>query len=99
MTKKFYSDYVRHALRFYSRNLESPVFNCPATQKNWIACDTVLNEHFPRYKDVLISVYSGFDTMGDNVYEAAKKYNMPQDNIWTMMEELEKLIARERGLI
>lgn len=99
MTKKFYSEYVRHALRFYARHLEAPVFNCPAAQKNWVACDSVLNEHFPRYKDVLISVYRGFDTMGDNVYEAAKRYNMPQDNLWTMMEELEKRVAHARGLI
>lgn len=99
MTKKFYSDYVRHALRFYARNLELPVFNCIAAKKNWDACDTILNNHFPRYKEVLISVYGAFDTMGDNVYEAAKKYNMVQETIWTMMEDLERLIAKERGLI
>lgn len=99
MTKKFYSDYVRHALRWYARNLESPIFNCIAAQKNWDACHTILNEHFPRYKDVLISVYRAFDTMGDNVYETAKKYNMSQDRIWTMMEDLEKRVAQARGLI
>lgn len=99
MIKQYYSDYVRHALRFYSRNLENPVFRCIATEKNWIACDTVLDKYFPKYKEVLISVYQSFDTMGDNVYETAKKYNLPQDCIWTMMGNLEKLIAQERGLI
>lgn len=99
MIKKYYSDYVRHALRFYSRNLVAPTFNCIAAQKNWHACENILNEYFPRYKGLLISVYKPFDTMGDNVYESAKKYNMPQENIWTMMDELERLIAQERGLI
>ena len=99
MTKKYYSEYVRHALRFYARNLEEPTFNCIATQKNWNACDTILNTHFPRYKGMLISVYKPFDTMGDNVYETAKKWNIPQETIWTMMDELERLVAQERGLI
>lgn len=99
MTKKYYSDYVRHALRFYSRHLENPIFNCIANEKNWIACDTILDKHFPRYKAVLISVYKPFDTMEDNVYESAKRHNIPQDNIWTMMDELERLVAQERGLI
>lgn len=99
MIKKYYSDYVRHALRFYARNLESPIFNCIAAKKNWNACETILNEHFPRHKGMLISVYKPFDTMGDNVYETAKKYNISQENIWSMMDELERLVAQERGLI
>lgn len=99
MIKRFYSDYVRHALRFYSRNLENPVFKCQADEKNWIACDTILSQYFPSYKDALISVYQAFDTMGDNVYESAKRFNIPQANIWMMMESLEKHIAEERGLI
>lgn len=99
MIKKYYSDYVRYALRFYSRNLKNPAFNCIASEKNWNACDKVLNLHFPIYKDVLLSVYQGRDTMGDNVYETSKIYNVPQDKIWAMMDNLEKLIAQERGLI
>lgn len=99
MNKKYYSEYVRHAIRFYSRHLENPTFNSIAAQKNWIVCDTVLNHYFPRYKEVLISVYKPFDTMGDNVYQASRQYNIPQDNIWTMMDELERLIAVERGLL
>ena len=99
MIKKHYSDYVRHALRFYSRNLENPIFKCIIARQNWNACDTVLNKHFPAYKDILISVYQSFDTMGDNVYQTAKKYDIPQDNIWAMMDELERRVAQERGLI
>ena len=99
MNKRFYSDYVRNALRFYSRNLDIKVFNCIASKRNWNACNNVLNLHFPLYKEVLISVYKGYDTMGDNVYETAKKYNIPQDKIWAMMERLERLIAVERGWI
>jgi hypothetical protein len=99
MVKKHYSDYVRHALRFYARNLDASAFKCSAAEQNWSACNTVLDEHFPEYRELLISVYQAFDTMGDNVYEAAKKYNVPQDNIWSMMADLERRVAKERGLI
>lgn len=99
MTKKHYSDYVRHALRFYSRNLNNPIFKCIVAQQNWKACNTVLNEHFANCKEILIAVYQPFDTMGDNVYEAAKRFDIPQDNIWAMMDDLEKRVAQERGLI
>lgn len=99
MNKTYYSDYVRAALRFYSRNRENPIYRCIADEKNWNACDTVLDKYFPIYKEVLIAVYQGFDTMGDNVYETAKKYNIPQGNVWNMMKDLERLVARERGLI
>ena len=99
MVKKYYSDYVRHALRFYARHQNMPLFNRMAEQRDWNACRTVLNEHFSEYKELLISVYQAFDTMADNVYEAAKKYNVPQDNIWSMMADLEKRVAIERGLL
>lgn len=99
MNKQYYSDYVRHALRYYSRNLENPVFKCVANEKNWLACDTVLDKYFSKYKEVLIAVYQSFDTLGDSVYETANKYDIPQGKIWTMMKNLENLIAEERGLI
>jgi hypothetical protein len=99
MIKKHYSDYVRHALRYYTRNLENPVFKCLVSQQNWLVCHSVINRYFSEHKEVLIAVYQPFDTMGDNVYQASKKHNIPQDNIWSMMADLEKLIAQERGLI
>ena len=46
MIKKFYSDYVRHAMRFYARHLENPEFRCEADRKNWNACAAVLDKHF-----------------------------------------------------
>ena len=99
MVKKHYSEYVRHILRFYTRNLKQPVFNSIISQQNWLVCHSVINRCFPEHKDVIIAVYQPFDTMGDNVYQASKAYNIPQDNIWSMMADLERTIAQERGLI
>jgi hypothetical protein len=48
---------------------------------------------------MLIAVYSGYDTLADNVYETAKKYEVNQAIIWDMMKDVEHKIAKRRGLI
>ena len=101
MVKKYYSDYVRHALRFYVRN-QNPLClygKSDATEEDWIACNVVFNELLPDSKEMLIAVYQPSDIMADNVYNAAKKFNVPQDNIWSLMAVVEKRIAQERGLL
>lgn len=101
MVKKYYSDYVRHALRFYVRNRNplSVYGRSDATQADWIACNVVFSSLSPDSKEMLIAVYQPSDTMADNVYNAAKKFNIQQDNIWSLMAEVEKHIAKERGLL
>lgn len=100
MVKKYYSDYVRHALRFYARNQNPSALNMSlATQEDWSACNIVLGTLLPASIEILFAVYQPLDTMADNVYKAAKKFNVPQDNIWSLMADVEKLIAQERGLL
>ena len=100
MSRPYYSDYIKHALRFYSRNCSShPVFKSDVDKNNWLSCDSVL-AHYPTHmREVLISVYSGFDTLPDEVYNASKKYNIDQNLLWDAMKELERKIAKRRGLL
>ena len=97
--RPFYSDYVRHALRFYSRNLQLSRFKTEADHNNWLACHDVITKYSDRDRDILVTVYSGFDTLADNVYETAKKFNINQNIIWDMMKDVERKIAQARGLI
>ena len=100
MNRPFYSEYVRHALRFYTRNrLPKPEFKSEADRNNWYACATVLKGCTDRDRDILIEVQSGFDTLSDNVYEVSKKYNIEQAVIWDMMKDIERKIAKRRGLM
>lgn len=98
-SRPFYSDYVRHALRFYSRNLSQPHFRSEVDRNNWFACKRVLRDYHDRDKDILVSVYGGFDTLSDNVYETAKKHGINQNIIWDMLKDVEKKIAKQRGLL
>lgn len=99
MNRPFYSEYVRHALRFYSRNLSQPRFKSEVDKNNWFACANIIKGYSDRDRDILVAVYSGHDTLSDNVYETAKKYGINQTIIWDMMKDFERKIAKRRGLM
>lgn len=98
MNRPCYTDYVRHAIRFYSRYLNKPNFKSEVDKANWFACHNVIKTYSNRDKDILVYVYGAFDTIGDNVYTMANKYRINQNIIWDMMKEFERKVAIERSL-
>ena len=98
MTKPCYSDYIRHAIRFYARYPEKHSFKNDVEKANWWSCHEAIKEYTDRDKEILLYAYGAFDTLGDNVYVMAKKYNIDQNYIWDMMKEFERKVAIERGL-
>ena len=100
MSRPYYSEYVRHALRFYSRNLVKPTtFKSDADKNNWLSCYSVIKSYPEDKKNILISVYSGYDTLPDEVYNTAKANSINQNIIWDLMKDVEHKVARRRGLI
>lgn len=99
MSKPFYSDYVRHAMRFYSRNIGKQTFKTDADKQNWLACDKAIKDYSDRDKNILVAVYGGYDTLPDNVYNISNKYHINQNIIWDMLKEFERKLAKKRGLI
>lgn len=99
MNRPFYSEYVRHCLRFYSRNLESRQFKTDIDKDNWLSCENVLKSYSERDRDIIVSVYGNFDTLADNVYEVAKKYSINQAIIWDMLKDVERKVAKRRRLL
>ena len=99
MSRPFYSEYVRHSLRFYTRNLTKPTFKSEADKNNWLSCYSVIKSYPEDKKNILITVYSGYDTLPDEVYSIAKALHINQNLIWDLMKEVEHKIARRRGLI
>ena len=98
MTKPCYSDYVRHAIRFYSRYSNKKTFKTKIDQQNWWSVYNVITHYCDKSKDILMYVYGAFDTIGDNVYAMANKYHIHQNLIWDMMKDFERAVAIERGL-
>lgn len=99
MTKPFYSQCVLHFMRFYSRYPDLTQFKSVADKINWLACKRALKHYSDRDKQILMNVYAGRDTLTDNVYDTALKFNTNIDDVWDMLPTFERLVARERGLI
>lgn len=104
MNRPYYSEYVRHALRFYTRSVinssqERPFFKTDVDKKNWQSCYNALKDYSDRDKSILIEVYAGCDTLPDEVYQTAKRYDINQNVIWDMMKDFERKVAKKRGLI
>lgn len=98
--RPFYSEYANHCWRFYIQNLTRPVtFKSEAFEKNWESCDAVAKVYTPEEKNILTSVYSTRDLMGDNVYNAAKKHNVCQDLVWNLISDACLRFAKHRGLV
>ena len=99
MNRPFYTEYVRHCLRFYCRNLSMTRFRSDADKSNWLACHETFAERSDKDRDILVAVYGERDTLADNVYETAKKHGINQAIIWDMLKAVEKEVATRRGLI
>lgn len=98
MTKAYFTDYVKHCLRFYARH-ENPEFRNDTDKANWKACEKALNSFSSEDREILKGIYESRDTMADNVYQAATRLNVDQTSIWKMVNSLEHKVARERGLL
>lgn len=96
--KAFYSEYVRHCMKFYTRH-PRPDFKNEIDRLNWQACDCALESYPAAQRRIFSAVYSSDDTMPDNVYQAAKELGVDQSAIWKLIKDLEHRIAKRRMLI
>lgn len=96
--RTFYSEYVNHCLRFYVRH-PNPKFHSAADKNNWLACKDALEGFTDKERDLLTAIYRDGDTVADNVYQTAKLNGMKQDTVWKLVNELERKMAKRRGLL
>lgn len=96
--RTFYSEYVNHCLRFYARH-PLPLFHSESDKKNWNACERALKSFSDSDRDIILTIYIEGDTIPDNVYQLAKSRSMEQDSIWKLINDLERKVAKRRGLI
>lgn len=94
----YYSEFVRRCLRFYACHPD-PKFKSEAYEKNWYACDNALKGFSDSEREMLTTIYFEGDTLPDNVYQMARKMNVNQGVIWKLMKDLERKVAKQRGLL
>lgn len=99
-----YAEYVKYAMRAYiaeEKNYD-PVkvgYSTRAEQDNWLCCRRALQRLQDEERSILMKVYASYDTMPDNVYQAAKASNLEQDEVWDLIHRFEDEFAKLRGLI
>lgn len=102
--KPYYSEFVRHCLRYYIKTLDEgkgghPVFNSDAEKANWSACYSILKNYSENDMDIISYVYRPGDTIPDKIYMLSKSKGISQDTIWSLVNITERRIAKRRGLI
>ena len=102
--KPYYSEFVRHCLRYYIKTLDEgkgghPVFKSDADKANWSACYHVLKDYSEADMDVIAYLYRPGDTIPDKIYLLSNTKRIPQDTFWSLVNNLERRIAKKRGLI
>ena len=102
--KPYYSEYVRHCLRYYIKTWDEapgcvPVFKSDVDKANWCACYYVLKDYSQSNLDTVAEIYRPGDTIADKIYQMAKDRGVHQDTIWGLINATERKIAKKRGLI
>ncbi len=96
--KKFYTEYVRHCLRFYAR-FPKPTFRSDVDKNNWQACNATLNLFGQEDKALIKEIYRSGDTIPDMVYKLSQTRGISQESLWQLISEIERDVAKRRGLI
>ncbi len=102
--KPYYSEFVRHCLRYYIKTMDEghgghPAFRSEADKSNWSACYHVLKDYSENSMDIISEIYRPGDTIADKIYLLAKTKQVSPDNIWNLINTIERKIAKKRGLI
>ena len=98
MARAFYSEYVNHCLRFYARH-QNPKFKSEADKKNWECTDKVIQSFSEDEQAMILEIYMDNETVPNKVYELAQTKNVKQDTIWKLINDVERKVAKRRGLL
>lgn len=98
MARAFYTEYVNHCMRFYTRHSKLNTNNLTDIL-NWQACKKALDKFSLDEQEILTFIYREQDTIINNVYNISKEKRIRQNAIWNLIGKLESEIAKIRGLI
>ena len=101
--KPYYSEYVRHCLRYYIKTLDEgkgghPIFKSEVDKVNWSACYEVLKDYSVNDVETIAHIYRPGDTISDKIYLLSKEKRVSQDTLWNLINTVERKIAKQRGL-
>ena len=96
--RTFYSDYANHCLRFYVRHA-NPKFKSEADKLNWKTSESVFNSYSDEDKETIKKLYTGDEGIPEKVTLIATEKGVRPDVVWRFINDLERKVAKHRGLI
>lgn len=102
--KQHFSEFVRHCLRFYIKTIDEgkggcPIFRSEAERNNWSACHSVVQGYSKADQDLIADLYRVGDTIPDKIYVLSNTRRVPQSKLWSFVNNLEREVAKKRGLV
>ena len=102
--KPYYSEFVRHCLRYYIKTIDDgmgghPVFKSEADKANWNACHCILQHYSEENIEMIAFIYRQGDTIADKIHTLSKSKTISQDTLWSLVNNIERRVAKKRGLI
>ena len=101
MRQNYYSDYVIHAMRWYTRCLGDPDSGPvgPAEKANWEAASRTMGRFSEKERDVLLQLYQDDGPFADRVATVALRFGFSPESVWHLSDKAMKTFAVVRGLI
>lgn len=100
MGKTYYSDYVGHMMRQYGRLFGSDelLITDMTTEQNVLVCGAILDRLPEGEREIVTEVYKG-KALPEQINEIAECRGIRPQNIWAIVKNFERDIAKERGLL
>lgn len=96
--RTFYSEYVQHCMRFYSRHSD-PEFRTEVDKLNWKACESALKGFTDKDRELLLEIYKRQETVSEGICNIANAKSLNQNDLWKLVGDLERKVAKRRNLI
>lgn len=98
MRKRYYSDYVRHMVRFYNSRKSEPT---PPNDLNFKICEKVFKRYDGNVETIMCEFCTNDLNLSDNEFVdyICDKLTVSPVEVWRTIRQLEREIASERGLL
>lgn len=101
MSKPYYEDYAKHAMRFYAR---TPVLsmNKPGLKlvdiQNWNACNDTIRTFSAHDQAIILGVFRSKCAIDDAVNCISTQFKVAPGYVWQLLNSFSKEFAKNRGL-
>lgn len=95
--KRVYTDYASMCLRFYFRHPD-PVFRSRVQIENWRAAQAAVQDEEEHITELLAKLYQEAN-IADAIGQMSADGAVSANYLWKIVGDIEKRVAKERGLI